>query len=206
MVGMHRKRSRKYLVLLAFFAMFAFLFYCPALATEGAHEAGHGADRSGDLLDLLYRFINFALLVIILFIAIKKSGFKDTLSNRIEEIRQKLDGLKKDKEESESRYREVEKELTDFEKKKRDIIEEFKKEVITEKEKIISEAKERAKQIIEHAELTIQKELQDAKDRLRQEVVDLAAQKAEEIIGKEIKDKDQDQLVDDFIERVGKIH
>ena len=206
MARIHHKRSRKYLLILAFFATFTLLFYGPALAAEGAHETGHGADRSGDLMDLLYRFINFALLVIILFIAIKKSGLKDTLSNRIEEIRQKLDGLKKEKEKSESRYREVEKELRDFEEKRRDIIEEFKKEGLTEKERIISEAKERARQIIENAELTIQQELQSAKDRLRREVVDLAAQKAQEIIGKEIKDKDQDQLVDEFIERVGKIH
>jgi len=206
MASIHHKRSRKYIFLLAFFAISTLLFYGAALAAGGGHEAGDGADRSGDLLDLLYRFINFALLVIILFIAIKKSGIKDTLSTRIEEIRQKLDNLKRDKEESERRYRDVEKELTDFEEKRKNIIEEFKREGMAEKERIISEAKERAKQIMEHAELTIQQELHSAKDRLRQEVVDLAAQKAQEIIGKEIKDKDQDQLVDEFIERVGKIH
>jgi len=206
MTRRHHRGNGKYLLFLAFFVAGVLLFYGPVLAAGGGGEAGHGADRSGDLLDLLYRFINFALLVIILFIAIKKSGLKDTLSGRIEEIRQKLDGLKKEKEESENRYLEVEKELKEFEEKKKEILEEFKREGIAEKEKIISEAKERAKQIMEHAQLTIQQELQSTKDRLRKEVVDLAAQKAQEIIGKEIKDKDQDQLVDEFIERVGKIH
>jgi F0F1-type ATP synthase membrane subunit b/b' len=36
--------------------------------------------------------------------------------------------------------------------------------------------------------------------------VNLSAQKAQEIIAREMKDEDQDRLVQDFIERVGKIH
>ena len=41
---------------------------------------------------------------------------------------------------------------------------------------------------------------------MKQDVVDAAAQRALEIISEEIKDTDQDQLVDEFIERVGKGH
>jgi F0F1-type ATP synthase membrane subunit b/b' len=37
-------------------------------------------------------------------------------------------------------------------------------------------------------------------------VVNLAARKAREIIEKEMTDEDQDKLVHEFIERVGKIH
>ena len=61
-------------------------------------------------------------------------------------------------------------------------------------------------QIIEQSELTIQQEIQAARDRLKHEVVELAAQKAREIIEKEMDEKDQDNLVNEFIERVGKIH
>ncbi|GAG38310.1 unnamed protein product, partial [marine sediment metagenome] len=61
-------------------------------------------------------------------------------------------------------------------------------------------------QIIEQAELTIQREIQSARDRLKQEVVDLAAQKAQEIIAKKLTEEDQDRLVNEFIERVDKIH
>ena len=41
---------------------------------------------------------------------------------------------------------------------------------------------------------------------MKQEAVSVAAQKAQEILAKEITDTDQDHLVNDFIERVGKIH
>ncbi|MBW1804999.1 MAG: ATP synthase F0 subunit B, partial [Deltaproteobacteria bacterium] len=49
-------------------------------------------------------------------------------------------------------------------------------------------------------------EIQSARDRLKQEMVDIAAQRAQEIIAEEMDEKDQDNLVNEFIERVGKIH
>ena len=172
-------------------------------AGEGGHSSG---DRSGDLLDLLYRFINFALLVIILFIVLKKTPVKEFLSTRSEEIRQKLEDLRREKEEAETKYSDIEAQLRGFESKRKDIIDQFRKEGLIEKEKIISDAQERVNQIIAQSEISIQQEIQSARDRLKKEVVDLAAKKAQEIIAKEIDEKDQDQLVNDFLERVGKIH
>jgi len=181
---------------------------------QGVHEAGqgpaskegHGGDRSADLRDLLYRFINFALLVIILVVVIKKSGLKASLSGRIDEIKQKLENLKKEKEESQVGYQEIEGKLRKFEAEREEIIEQFKKEGSAERDRIITEAKERAKQIIAQAELNIQQEIESAKKRLKQEVLELAAQRAQDIISKEITGNDHERLVDEFIERVGKIH
>jgi F-type H+-transporting ATPase subunit b len=209
-----KKGSRKYIFLVAFFVTFSLLLSGVAVAGESLNESGpgsvqeggHGGDRMGDLRDLLYRFINFALLVIILFVAIRKSGLKDSLSGRIKAIRQRLDDLRKGKEEAETKYQDLENRLRDFQRKKKDIVEQFKEEGLAEKEKIIAAAKERAKQIGEQAELTIQQEVQSARDRLKQEVVDLAVKRARDIIAKEITEKDQDQLVNEFIERVGKNH
>ena len=60
--------------------------------------------------------------------------------------------------------------------------------------------------MVEQAQLTIQQEMQSAKDRLKRDVMELAATRAQEIIAKEMTDDDQDRLVSEFIERVGKIH
>lgn len=177
-----------------------------AASQESTHEGGHQKDRSADLLDLLYRFINFTLLVVILFIVIKKTKPMDILSARREDIKQKLEDLKREKKEAEERYLDMEKQLKDFEGKRRDIIDQFRKEGLAEKERIIEDAKVKVDHIIEQSELYIQQEIQYARESLKQEVVDLATQKAKEIIAKEIDDKDQDQLVNEFIERVGKIH
>ena len=190
----------------AFFLVF--LLTISLLLSGGALAAGgqEGADRSGDLIDLGKRFLNFALLLIILFWAVKKSGIKGFFSARSREIGQRLEDLKREKEEAEGKYKDVEKRLREFEDKKQEIIEEFKSEGLAEKEKIIKEAGERVKKIIDQAELTIRQEMESARDRLKQEVVNLAAEKAQELISKKMTDKDQDYLVDEFIERVGKIH
>jgi F-type H+-transporting ATPase subunit b len=165
-----------------------------------------GADRTRDLLDLLYRFMNFALLVVILFVVLKKVRIGDFFRSRSEEIQKKLDELRKGKEEAEKKFHDIERKLKEFEKNKQQMMQQFEEEGLEEKEKIIAEAKERAGQIVEQAEMSIQQEIKTARDRLRQEIVALAAQRAMDILSKEITDNDQDRLVDEFIEKVRKVH
>jgi F-type H+-transporting ATPase subunit b len=171
---------------------------------NGTRKAGANGDNSGDLTDLFYRFVNFTLLVVILFIVIKKTRLTDHLSMRGEEIRQRLSDLQREKEDAENRYRETEARLKAFETDRKDILEQYKKEGLAEKDKIISQARESVKQILEQSELTIRQEIKSARDRLKREVAGLAAQKAGEIIDKELDEKDQDNLVNEFIEKVGK--
>jgi F0F1-type ATP synthase membrane subunit b/b' len=54
--------------------------------------------------------------------------------------------------------------------------------------------------------MSIQYEMQSAKEKLKQDMAALAARRAEEIIAREMTDKDQDRLVDEFIEKLGKTH
>ena len=192
-------------VLIAGLTLISIFILCGlGFASEGG---GHGGtDESRRLWDLGARFLNFALLVIILFVVIRKTGVKDFFSARREEISKKFEDLKEERDTAESRYRELEAELKAFETKKKEIIQQFEAEGIAEKERIIAEAEERAKQILEQAGLTIQREIQAARDRLTGEMVEAAAQQAQVIIEKEIKGSDQDQLVNEFIERVENLH
>lgn len=181
-----------------------FLIYGLGFGSEGGGSGG--VHDSGRLLDLGYRFLNFILLVIILFIVAKKSGIKDFFSRRREDIGKKFEDLKKERDAAKGRYHELENELKAFETKKEEIIGQFRNEGIAEKERIIAEAENRAKQMLKQTDLTIQREIETAKERLRAEMVEIAAQRAQQIIEKQIKDSDQDQLVNEFIERVEKLH
>jgi F-type H+-transporting ATPase subunit b len=169
-------------------------------------EAAEGGDRTGDLLDLLWRFINFALMVLILVWALRKVGIKEKLSARTKEIHQRLDDLKNEKEAAHQRYQEVEEKLNALEMERKSIIDQYKQDGVAEKERIIQEAKDKVEQILNQAELTIEQEIHTARERLKEEVVDFAAKKAQEIIAKELTEQDQDRLIHDFIERVDKIH
>ena len=214
--------KRTYLFSAIFLMLVSCFVYGPALSEETGHSADQtktvqaesgkaeaessSADRSADLIDLGYRFLTFTLLVIILVVGIKKAKLMDYLSARSDEIRAKLDDLKREKEEAERKYQEIESKLKDFESKKKDILDEYRKEGIADRDRIIAEAQERADQIINQSEATIKQELLSVKSKVKQEIVDLAIGQARAIIQKEINDKDHDDLINDFIERVGRIN
>jgi F-type H+-transporting ATPase subunit b len=177
------------------------------VATSESGEGGaHESDRSADLLDLLYRFINFTLLVIILVVVFRKARLTDYLSVRSEEIRNRLEDLKSEKEAAEKKYLESEGRVRDFESKRRDLLEEYRKEGLAERDRIIEGARERVKQIIAQSEISIEQEFRSARNRLKQDVAEMAIGQAGEIIRKEINEQDHDQLVNEFIERVRKIN
>jgi len=192
-------------VRITLYTLVGVIAFCGLSFASGGGEHGAAPDN-GRLLDLLYRCINFSLLVIILFVVVRKTAIKDFFEARREDIKKKFRDLNSEKDEAETRFRELEKKLKDFEASRTEIIEQFKADGAKEKERIISEAKERAAQILDQVDLTIEQEIQTARDRLMQQVVDSAAQKAQEIIAREIKASDQDQLVNEFIEKVEKLH
>jgi F-type H+-transporting ATPase subunit b len=164
-----------------------------------AHDGGQG-------LDLLYRFINFALLVIILFVVVRKTPIKDFFANRREEIKRRLEELERDRKASEDRYRALERKLSESEKERDELIAQYKAEGLAEREKIVAAAKVKAQEILAQADLAIKREIEAAKQRLRNDVAEAATHKARQILQKEIREKDQDRLVDDFVERVGKLN
>jgi len=227
MVARRKVHNRKWawLILLVSMLFLIGLSGTAMAASEGgeaAHEAGHAATQheegaaaeahgdahhdEGAMLDLLARFINFALLVIILAVVLKKSNALGFFSDRVEEIKNRMDQLQREKEEAEAKYKEVQRKLTDFETEKKAILDAARKDGEAEKEKILSEAGKRVEQMLGQVELTIQQEVEEAKGRLKREVADLAADKAREIIARELNEEDQDRLVNEFIERVGEVH
>ena len=113
------------------------LFTLGLASGGGEQEAAHDG---GKLMDLLARGLNFAALIIILFVVIRKTPVKDFFKARRAEIEKKLADLKGGRDAAESRYKELETKLKEFEAKKEEIIEQFKAEGALEKEKIIAEA------------------------------------------------------------------
>ncbi|RLB11869.1 MAG: hypothetical protein DRG39_03315 [Deltaproteobacteria bacterium] len=162
--------------------------------------------KEAEMTDFLYRILNFGLMLAILYIVAKKTAIKDFFTLRKEEIKKKFEELQNQKYEFEKKADELEAKLKEIEAKKKEIIERFRMEGLKEKEKIIAEAKERAAHIIAQADAAIEKEIQVAKEHLKVEIVEMAAQKAKEIISQTIKDKDQNKLVEEFIEKVEKLH
>jgi F0F1-type ATP synthase membrane subunit b/b' len=58
---------------------------------------------------------------------------------------------------------------------------------------------------LEQAEKTIQREVESATVELRQEILERASQRAQEILAREIGEKEQDIMVIEFMEKMGRV-
>ena len=144
---------------------FLTLGLCVSLWSYGfAAGGGEGAAHDGGQgLDLLYRFLNFALLVIILLRGRQEDADKGLfLHAQGRDQREKLEELEKDRKASEDRYRALEMKLSESEKQRDELIAQYKAEGLAEKEKIVAAAKVKAREILEQADLAIKREIEAA--------------------------------------------
>jgi len=81
MIGSETARGKS--LRIASCAMIISVAFCGLAFASGGGEGGHG----GSVTDLLYRILNFVLMVIILVVVIRKTTIKEFFSNRKEEIR-----------------------------------------------------------------------------------------------------------------------
>jgi F-type H+-transporting ATPase subunit b len=195
----HPYRKTGFLFLMS---LTVFLFCCASVFASGAEEAG---PAKGVLWDLAARVLNFTLLVIVLFVAVRKAGLKSFFTARTEEIRQRLTEMKNGQAEAEEKCRLLEERIQAFESQSQKIAEQYRSEGLAEKERIIAEARQKAQQILDQAQRAAQQEIRTAAERIKAELGLRAVQKTEDLIRKELTDQDQDRLVNEFMERIKKV-
>lgn len=167
---------------------------------EGAH--GEGGIPKEKWMDLLWRTLNFAGLLIILIWALKKP-IANGLNSRRQGIIEKFEDLEAQKSEAERIYKEYESKLAKIDDEVQAIINSAVKQGEAEKARIIEDANRAAGDIERQAEMAVQHELAEAKLRLRSEIAEQAAQMAENLIRQNLKDSDQNKMVEEYLEKVG---
>ena len=179
----------------------AFCLLSLTAAAWGASDSHEAAEpMKWDATDW-YQVMNFAALVAILFILLRKpvsEAFKD----RIKGIRDQLQSLEAKKREAEKQLAEYEESLLRFEKEAEKIVDEYIRQGQEAKERIIQEARDTAEKIGKQARRNIEHEFELAKLKLMDEVLEKAFIKAEEKIKDRITPDDQERLVDEYIQKV----
>jgi F-type H+-transporting ATPase subunit b len=175
-----------------------------ALASEAAH-GGHGGIDSAKLSELLWRTVNFVVFAAILIKLVAKPA-KNFFGSRSKEIAESLEDLEKQKAAATAALKEAEARLAEVAKEREAIIKMFMAEGETEKAKILDKANEVAARLKEMAALTIQQEVRKATQSLREEVADLSAQMAEELIKEKATFADQQGLVEEYLKKVVETH
>lgn len=86
----------------------------------------------------------------------------------------------------------------------REIVEKAKQDAQTQASRIIDEAKETASHRLEQAEKQIESEKEKAQTEMRQEMVEIAMEATKKVVQKEMDEKTNRDLIQDFIDEVGK--
>jgi F-type H+-transporting ATPase subunit b len=171
---------------------------------EEAHGGGHGGGgmTPGEKrADLLYRTMNFAALFIILFLLLRKPVGK-FFSGRREDIAETWQEFQDKKAEAEAKFKELEGRLADLTAERERIVAEYRREGEEEREKIIAHAREMAARIEEQGQQAVEQEVKEAKAALMREIADASASMAEDMIKKNINEKDQERLVEEYLTKV----
>ena len=175
------------------------------LATLACASGGEGGSLSpAKLKDLLWRTLNFAILLIVL-VKVLAKPVANGLRARQQGIREQFADLEERRAEADLAYQAYEEKLAAIDDEVNDIIQAAVAEGEAEKERIIAEAKRAAEDIKRQASMAIQHELAAAKLRLREEVAGQAVVMAEELIRKNLQDVDQEKIIENYLSRVGRV-
>lgn len=180
-----------------------------AAAGHGEATAGHGeaATHGGSLskaklMDLFWRVLNFAVLVVIL-VKFGAKPIANGLSGRQKAITEEIQGLEARRDAAEASYKEFTAKLASVEKDIDGIVEKAVAQAEIEKAKIIDNAEKAAADIQRSAEMAIQNEITIARRNLKNEIADGAAVMAEELIVKNLTDDDQVKIIEGYLSKVG---
>lgn len=172
-----------------------------AAAGDHAAEGEHHAAPELNVASLARHTINLAVLLGILFVALKGPTV-DFLAFRRTNVKELLDDAWSAKADAEAQYRDLETRLDHFETELERLIEAVRDDAVAEKKKLLAAAETSAEQLEAAAARSAREEVSRAHAKLRDEAVALSTALANDILGKAITSADQQRLNSDYLARV----
>jgi len=174
-------------------------------AVAYASEDGGHEDSRKTWIDFAWRIFNFGILVWFLYwVAAKK--IKEFFVDRRDNIKATIEEKSSEKKETEKKFKEYSARLDKATEEIKDIFEMIKAQGLTEKEKIIEDAKKAAAKMIEDTQARMEQELKAAINELRSEAAELSVAMAEELLKKNINQELHENMVKDYLDKVVKKH
>jgi len=166
-------------------------------------SAEGAVDHKAQLWDFMWRLLNFAVLMYILYrLAWKR--LVNFFRNRREDIKTSLAETKDRKVEAEERFKEYEVKLTKATDDIQGISEMIKEQGLAEKKKLIADAEKAAEKMKEDARARMDQEMKKAGSQLRTEAVELSIKVAEDILKRNVSQEDHEKMVKEYMDRMVK--
>jgi len=196
--GFKRRSGPQRVRVILFAVLVIFVLFSMATAMAASGEEG---GTKGWVATDTYRVMNFVVLLAALIFILRKP-ISQALSSRIKSIREQLESLEAQKVEAEKQLAQYNEKLSLLESEAEKIVEGYIKQGNEAKAKILKEAEATAEKLQEQARRNIEHEFGKARQQLQREVVEKSLVKAEETLKKAITAKDQDKLVDEYLDKV----
>jgi len=167
------------------------------IAAAPALAAGDAAGEH----DLLYRVVNFVLLIAVL-VYFTRKPLQQFFADRRHQIQDELARAAELRQRAEERHSKWQRRLAELETELESIRAASRARAERERQEILEAANAAAERIKAAARAAIDQELRRASDQLREEASDLAVELAAEMLREQVTAQDRDRLLDEFIERV----
>jgi len=169
-------------------------------AGEAAHEHEHEAGI--DAKKLALQFFNFGVLLFIL-IKFGGSAVNKALLARHQQLKADLASAAQARAEAEERLRKQEQRMANLEKEIAQMRAGIQQEAEAEKARLVAAAEDRAKRLREETAFMIEQQVKEGEATLRREAANVAVKIAGELLQRSMDGRDQQRLLDGFIEDVG---
>ncbi|MFU8855397.1 MAG: ATP synthase F0 subunit B [Deferrisomatales bacterium] len=174
------------------------------LAPAVLWAAAEGTGRP-PLYDLTMKFVNFGILVGLLYYFLRKP-ITQALAQRRDSIKKELEEALQARDAAEARYQEYKARVADLQAEIRTIHADFQAEGERQRGRLVADAEKAAESIRRQVESAAAHELKRATDELRTEVATLSVQLAEQLLAKAYTAEDQKKAVELTIQNIGRVH
>lgn len=148
-----------------------------------------------------------AITVIVLILILKHFFFEkvhDFMVAREKAIQEALDNADQTNRTAEQKLSDYEAKISDVQGEGKEIIKAARQRATMQADQIVAEAKDKADGILVHTKKEIEREENNAKAQIKQEITTLAMMAAEQIMEKELSKEGHDEIIDKIIEEAGK--
>ncbi len=151
---------------------------------------------------LIFKLINFAILVGAILWAIKKFDLFKFLESRKEKIADQINEAKELKAQARNLKEKRERQLEEAKQKQKEIINKAKRIGHQAKQKLLAEGEEEAKRIQKEAHTIAEMEKIRFKEELKREAIEEVTSATYQILEKEVSEKDHSRITESFLDEL----
>lgn len=186
------------------FSLFAFcctVLLLAGLAWASEHGGGEGGLHADKTMNFIFRLVNFAIFVGIIWFAAGKKIVGGLRSRRYN-IESELNDLRQRKVDAEKQLQDVSTRIANLDAERQQILEEYRRQGEVLKAGIVEKAQKQAEQIKAQAEMTATNEAKKAVDEIREQMADMVVEAARKIVEERLGASEQEQLIDKYLTKV----